>query len=65
MADPPMTVNGSWFGNYYYASGSTPLGFEAVFVQSGSAISGNILDLTRLGQISESSPVGIAKPISV
>ena len=50
MADSSTSISGSWFGNYYYASGSTPSGFEAVFVQSGSAISGNILDLARLGE---------------
>ena len=50
MVISPSDLSGSWFGNYYYASGSTPFAFEAVFLQMGSSVTGNILDLGRLGE---------------
>ncbi len=43
-------VSGSWLGNYYYANVGSASGFEAVFVQSGTALEGSILDDSALGE---------------
>jgi hypothetical protein len=45
-------LSGSWYGNYYYASGTTPYGFEAVFIERNGAVEGNILDLGISGEAS-------------
>ncbi|WP_096588134.1 hypothetical protein [Calothrix sp. NIES-2098] len=44
MAD----LNGTWLGTYWQQG--VPSRFEAVFVQSGSALSGSILDDNYLGE---------------
>ncbi len=44
------SVQGSWRGKYFYASDSTPNGFEAVFVEVSGAVEGSILDDGRLGE---------------
>lgn len=51
MAD----VNGTWLGTYWQEE--TPSRFEAVFVQSGNAISGSILDDNYLGEAQISGEV--------
>lgn len=43
-------VSGTWLGNYYYAKAGSASGFEAVFVQSGTALEGSILDDCVLGE---------------
>lgn len=43
-------ISGSWWGNYYYSSATKAYGFEAVFVESNGALSGNILDMGTLGE---------------
>ncbi len=43
-------ITGSWWGNYYYSSATKAYGFEAVFVDSNGALSGNILDMGTLGE---------------
>lgn len=48
--DKNVGLSGSWFGNYYYSSATTAYGFEAVFIESNGAISGNILDMNTLGE---------------
>jgi len=45
-----QSVAGSWLGQYFYPGGVAGSNFEAVFVQSGSAIEGNILDAGGLGE---------------
>jgi hypothetical protein len=46
MAENAMPrLSGSWYGNYYYASGKTAHGFEAIFSENNGAVAGNILDL--------------------
>lgn len=44
------SVQGSWRGRYFYASDSTPNGFEAVFIEVNGAVEGSILDDGRLGE---------------
>jgi hypothetical protein len=45
-----QSVQGEWLGNYYYAGQGQAFGFQAVFVQSGSSVEGNILDNGQLGE---------------
>jgi hypothetical protein len=44
------SVAGNWLGNYYYNSSAQAFGFEAVFIESGGAIQGSILDDGYLGE---------------
>jgi hypothetical protein len=44
------SVAGSWLGQYFYPGGIAGSNFEAVFIQVGSAIEGNILDAGGLGE---------------
>ena len=45
-----QSVQGEWLGNYYYAGSGQAFGFQAVFVQSGATVEGNILDNGQLGE---------------
>jgi hypothetical protein len=45
-----QNIAGSWLGQYFYPGGIAGSNFEAVFVESGSAIEGNILDAGGLGE---------------
>ncbi|HEY9788521.1 MAG TPA: hypothetical protein V6D17_24235 [Candidatus Obscuribacterales bacterium] len=50
MSAGDHNVSGTWLGNYYYSNISQATGFEAVFVQSGAAVEGSILDDGALGE---------------
>ena len=50
MGTSANDVSGSWWGNYYYSGLNQSSGFEAVFVQSGTAVEGSILDDNSLGE---------------
>lgn len=44
------SVQGSWRGRYFYPGSSEAQGFEAVFVDAGGILDGNILDDGKLGE---------------
>lgn len=43
-------LTGSWYGNYYYSSGTVAYAFEAVLLENDGALTGNILDAMQLGE---------------